>query len=523
MEEQVSSLSCEEQGKLKKYEHFDFEKYQHLRRVGELEDAKKASRLKQEIQREELLIDDLLDMREELLKEKEKLLEELKKIKEEEDVRFREKTGRSGIGEPHTAETESGDFTEAGRLSADIIGNDSGSLSKGGYEQSESGSEYIRGSNDLFSIFGRDNGGSFEDLEAGAGSGSDESVGGIGSKAWQGIKDTAKRLWEYLYKSDLIQKLNPFREKKVSRESREEKSEGLELKNSLPVFDNLQRTKTQKIIESVKEQSANFTERKVNFDFFFKHIKNDHKKRQYKKVVGDFISKVEKSQDYSTELVLLSLFDQEAKEAARRIKPSWKDKFSSQELVKIENKISELESNHKDAFFDFKGMKVLKRLKSIVIAREISEGRVKRNVIINFYIRNTSQRHLMDSTSQSAVDGVRDLRNERTEFTRDSEGNQLLHRENTGNSFWVIFEKEIEEDRSTQEALENDFSYYEIDENLKERLNQLESESKERVTALVRDLKREGLIALEKSFKPSIIRKVNEEKQDQNRGRGIGF
>ena len=40
MEERVSSLSCEAQGKLKKYEHFDFDKYQFLRRSGELNDSK---------------------------------------------------------------------------------------------------------------------------------------------------------------------------------------------------------------------------------------------------------------------------------------------------------------------------------------------------------------------------------------------------------------------------------------------------------------------------------------------------
>ncbi len=55
----VSSATCEEQGKLKKYQRFTYEKYTVLRQYGDLEEAKEVSR-NQLIEAKELEIEDLL-------------------------------------------------------------------------------------------------------------------------------------------------------------------------------------------------------------------------------------------------------------------------------------------------------------------------------------------------------------------------------------------------------------------------------------------------------------------------------
>ena len=120
-EERVSSLSCEARGEIKKYEHFDFNKYQLLRRSGELEDAKRASRLALEISRDELELEDLIDIKNELIKEKEQL------IKKKENTNVRKELSIGGsiegsrneleilggrVGKEREASSETGSFGE---------------------------------------------------------------------------------------------------------------------------------------------------------------------------------------------------------------------------------------------------------------------------------------------------------------------------------------------------------------------------------------------------------------------------
>ena len=207
LEERVSSLSCEEQGKLKKYEHLDFEKYQYLRRAGELEDAKKASRLGLEIEREELELDDLMEIKKELLKERESL-KETENVKESEDAGFR---GR----EQNYKGAESRDSEEVGNSGSKL---DQESLSNGSDESGGSSEERGSGSERYFEELSGYNDSSDGGMESGTGSAeaakSDQESTTIGAR----LLALARLAVKAIFKNRWLEKLKLFRKEKLTEE-----------------------------------------------------------------------------------------------------------------------------------------------------------------------------------------------------------------------------------------------------------------------------------------------------------------
>ena len=323
-EERVDCRSCEAQGKLKQYERFSYDKYQVLRNYKELENAKKASRLALEIERDQLEIHDLLDMREEILKKREKLLKKIEK-KENQHAGFREETGRSGRGEPLTPKTESGDFKETGKLPADSDKPDSGSIPERSHEQSGTGPENSQREQSLLTGTGGTYGRSSGELETGPEATAHEGTGGLGRRTWDGIKETAKKLWEYLFKSEFLDIINPFKKKKAPTPKPEpvaEKAETQAIKqlpenyqNHIPVFNDLKRSRTQQLIEQLNPSSIpDSNELNRAKDFFMEHIRNDYKKEQYRETFNNLTEKINQDKNCSNEVTLLKLLDREAKE-----------------------------------------------------------------------------------------------------------------------------------------------------------------------------------------------------------------
>ena len=236
LDERVSSLSCEEQGKIKKYEHFDFEKYQHLRRKGELEEAKKASRLKQEIQREELLIEDLLDIRKELLKEKEVLLEKLKEIEEKEDGLRRGKQDFARAESRHPEEAEN-----SGSESEQL---DQESLSNGSDESGGSSKERSQRSERYFEEFGGYDDSGNGGMESGTGSKEDakshQESATIGVRLLELVTTAIKAI----FKNKWLQKFKFFRKERFAVEQE---------------YSQNQKAIDQKIVRGVKSSTFDLT------------------------------------------------------------------------------------------------------------------------------------------------------------------------------------------------------------------------------------------------------------------------
>ena len=210
LEERVSSLSCEEQGKLKKYEYLDFEKYQHLRRVGELEDAKQASRLGLEIEREELELDDLMEIKKLLQKERETLKED-EHLKEREDAGFRRR-------EQNIERAESRNSEKAGSTGGRLEQFDQKSLSNGSNGSSRTSHDRSQRSERYFKRSSGYNDSGDGGMETGTGSReaakSDQEPAKIGAR----LLALARLTIKVIFKNKWLGKLKFFRKEKLTEE-----------------------------------------------------------------------------------------------------------------------------------------------------------------------------------------------------------------------------------------------------------------------------------------------------------------
>lgn len=502
MGERVSSLSCEAQGKLKKYKHFDFEKYQFLRRSGELEDAKKASRLGIEIERDELEIEDLMEIKAELLRERERVLNNQTK-KEMNYVGLRKENGQSGTGESDHTETESG-------YSKSIKETGAGT---GSFENSQRSTRTI-------TTIGGDNDQGFRRVEASSGSTGNEQAIGLGGKAWKGIKQTAKRLWEFIFKEGVYKKLVLFKEKKAKKIIPEEKVED-SLKSGLIDLTGIQKTKTQEFIESLDVREYKANEVRANLNFFRQHIGDKHKIEQYEKVRLELREKIFKRQDFTLEYSLLKLFDLEAIEQQRKPKKksSWEDKWSAREVRQINVEIRRLERDLRNDFFPFKRTEVQSDLKTIVIAQEVTRnmfGSIKstRNVIIDFNKQN-AHKNLEEIASLSSIEDVKSL-SDGSGFIHFDNNTRYLQKGPKAKSSWKVYEIEVSPDQSLEEVLKREYKDFELDGNLVKRLNETKQKHKEVIDGLIEDIKTNGLYAWRP--KQSIDLNLG---QDNNQGRGF--
>ena len=492
LEKRVSSQSCEAQGKLRKYEHFDFKKYQFLRRSGELDDAKKASRLGIEIERDELEIEDLMEIKAELLKEREKALNNQLK-KEMNYVGLGKKNGQAGTGEP--------DFTKAElRHSKSIKETGAGT---GSFENSQ------RSTRAFFTI-GGDNDQGFRGVEASAGSTGNEQTIGLGGKAWKGIKQTAKKLWDFMFKGDVLKTLLLCKEKKKYKKAK-----------GLIDLSGIQKTKTQEFIESLNIRDYKADEIRANLNFFREHIGDKHKLEQYEKIRLELREKIFKRQDFTLEYSLLKLFDLEAIEQQRKPKkkPSWKDKWSAREVREIEADIRRIERDFRNEFFQFKRASVQSDLKTIVIAREVTRnlfGSIKstRNVIIDFN-KHYALNNFEESASLSSIEDVKSL-SDSGGFIHFDNNTRYLQKSSKAKSGWKVFEIEVSSGQSLEEVLKRECKDFEVDGNLVKRLNETKQKHKEVIDGLIEDIKVNGLY----SWRPKQSIDLNLG-QDINQGRGF--
>ena len=475
MKERVSSLSCEAQGKLKKYKHFDFEKYQLLRRSGELEGAKKASRLGIEIERDELEIEDLMEIKAELLRERERVLNNQTK-KEMNYVGLRKENGQSGAGESDHTETESG-------YSKSIKETGAGT---GSFENSQRSTRTI-------STIGGDNDQGFRGVEASAGSTGNEQAIGLGGKAWKGIKQTAKRLWEFIFKEGVYKKLVLFKEKKAKKIISEDS-----LKSGLLDFTGIRKTKTQEFIESIDVREYKADDIRANLNFFKQHIGDKHKIEQYEKVRLELREKIFKRQDFTLEYSLLKLFDLEAIEQQRKPKKksTWEDKWSAREVRQINAEIRRLERDLRNDFFPFKRTEVQSDLKTIVVAQEVTRnmfGSIKRtrNVIIDFN-KHKAHKNLEESASLSSIEHIQSL-SDGSGFFHFDNNTRSLQKSSKAKSGWKVFEIELNPTQSLEEVLKRECQDFEIDGNLVKRLDETKQKFKEVIDRISEDIKFNGL------------------------------
>ena len=499
MEERVSSKSCEAQGKLKKYEHFDFNKYQLLRRNGELDDAKKASRLGIEITRDELEIEDLMEIKAELLRERERVLNSQLK-KEKSYVGLGKENGRSGTGEPDHTTAE---FRHSKPVKE--IGTGAGS-----FENSP------RSTRATFTI-GGDNDQGFRGMEASAGSTGNEQVIGLGGKAWKGIKQTAKRLWEFMFKGDLLKKLLLFKEKKELKEAK-----------GLIDFTGIQKTKTQVFIESLDLREYKAADVRANLNYFREHIGDEYKIEQYEKVRLELRDKIFKRQDFSLEYSLLKLFDLEVieKQKKKSKSSSWKDKWSTREVREINTEVRRLERDFRKEFFPFKRAQVKADLKTIVIAREVTRnffGSIKstRDVIIDFN-KHYALHNLKESASLSSIEEIKEL-GSASGLGQMEDNIRYLQKDRKAKSGWKVFEIEINDDQSLEEVLKKECNGFEMDKALLERLEQFHQQRVQQFNEAIVDLKSKGLW----KWRPKIsIDSMSPKLSDDNEykyNRGIGI
>ncbi|MCM8542090.1 MAG: MobA/MobL family protein [Lentisphaeraceae bacterium] len=506
LEERVSSQSCEVQGKLKKYEHFDFKKYQLLRRSGELDDAKKASRLGLEIERDELEIEDLMEIKADLLREREKVLNN--KLKKEMNyVGLGEKNGQSGTGESDHTETEL-------RHTKSIKETGAGT---GSVENSQ------RSTRTIFTN-GGDNDQGFRGVEASAGSRGNEQAIGLGGKAWKGIKQTTKRLWEFIFKGEVYKKLLLCKEKedlkKANEMLAEENVEG-NLKSGLIDFTGIWKTKTQEFIESLDLREYKADEIRANLNFFREHIGDEHKIEQYEKIRLELREKIFKRKDFSLEYSLLKLFDLEAIEQQRKPKkkPTWKDKWSAREVSQIEAEIRRIERDFRNEHFQFKRAEIKSDLKTVVIAREVTRnlfGSIKstRNVIIDFN-KHYAHKNLEKGASQSSIEEVKQLSN--GDGFIDLDNNiRYLQKDYKAKSGWKVYELEIDSAQSLEEVLKRECQSFEIDPFLIKQLNETKQKHQGVIDRWIEDIKANGLY----SWRPKKSISLNLG-QDINRGRGF--
>ena len=523
LEERVSSQSCEAQGKLKKYEHFDFKKYQFLRRSGELNDAKKASRLGIEIERDELEIEDLMEIKADLLREREKVLNNQLK-KEMNYVGLGEENGQIGTGEPDHTKSEFGYPQDAGGLSAYVDDFDSKPVSGTGNDKSRRGTEHSAGSQRLQSGIIGDYDKSSERLEAGSRSRENERTGSSSNSPWSRITDTAKKLWDFLFKGNLLRKLALFREKRnvVNLKETIPNNELEEsIKHSLIDFSEIRKTKTQEFIESqdVTEYKADVL--RANLSFFRDHIGDDHKIEQYEKIRLELRGKIFKGQDFTLEYSLLKLFDLEAKEQQRKpkTKPTWKDKWSARELREIESEIRRIERDFRNEFFPFKRAEIKSDLKTIVIAREVKRnlfGSIKstRNVIIDFN-KHYALGNLEKAASLSSIEEVKKLSDGSGFIQRDND-TRYLQKDYKAKSGWKVFEIAISSNHSLEGVLKSECQSFELDPFLIKRLSETKQKHQGVIDRWIEDIKANGLY----SWRPKKSIDLN---LGQNINQGRGF